>query len=145
MGTATEPMGGRCLCGAVTFSAAIAKRDVDVCHCSMCRRWTAGPFFGLMHQGTVAFEGAEHIRVYKSSEWGERAFCGVCGTALFWRLSGSDTYSFSTGVLDDANDLRLTMQIFIEDKPDYYDLANDTPKLTGAEAMALLSGDEAKE
>lgn len=141
MGTAAGgTVSGRCLCGAVKFTADVAKRDVDVCHCSMCRRWAAGPFMGLMHEGEVAFEGAESIGVYKSSEWGERGFCKQCGTPLFWRLSGSDTYSFSAGALDDQSGLRLTMQIFIDEKPAYYDFANDTPRLTGAEAMAALSG-----
>lgn len=145
MAMAAAPISGRCLCGAVTFTADVAKRDVDVCHCSMCRRWTAGPFIGLMHQGAVAFEGADNIGVYKSSEWGERAFCKVCGTSLFWRLTGADTYSFSAGVLDDQTGIQLTMQIFIEEKPDYYDFANDTPRLTGAEAMALLSSGDTTE
>lgn len=145
MGMAGSTVSGHCLCGAVRFSADVAKHDVDVCHCGMCRRWTAGPFIGLMHEGAVAFEGAEHIGVYKSSEWGERAFCKVCGTSLYWHLAGSDTYSFSAGVLDDQTQLNLTMQIFIDEKPDYYDFANDTPRLTGAEAMALLSGGDTPE
>jgi hypothetical protein len=130
---------GRCLCGAVAFRADVAKREVDICHCSMCRRWSAGPYIGLGYDGVVAFEGADNICVYKSSEWAERAFCKVCGTSLYYHLLGTDHYSFSANALDDQSGLVLTLQIFIDEKPAYYDFANDTPKLTGAEAFAAFN------
>src|SRR5690349_1779223 len=134
----TLDVSGHCLCGAVKFKAAVAKRDVDICHCDMCRRWSAGPYIGLPHDGAVAFEGADNIATYKSSEWAERAFCKVCGSSLYYRLSGTDHYSFSANALDDQGGLVLTSQIFIEEKPGYYDFANDTPKLTGAEVIAAF-------
>ena len=139
MATAGRTISGRCLCGAVAFRAEGAKREIDVCHCSMCRRWGSGPFIGLGYDGDVSVTGADNIGVYKSSEWGERAFCKTCGTSLYWHLAGSDHYSFSVGTLDDDAGLALTLQIFIDEKPAYYDLANDTPKLTGAEAVAAFT------
>lgn len=138
MSAAGDTISGRCLCGAVKFSADGAKRDVDICHCGMCRRWSAGPFIGLGHDGDVRFEGAENIGVYKSSEWGERAFCKTCGSVLYWHLAGSDHYTLSAGALDEQSGFTLTQQIFIDEKPDYYDFANETPKLTGAEVMAAF-------
>lgn len=129
---------GRCLCGAVTYSAQSANRAADVCHCSMCRRWTAGPFFGIGHDGEVTFTGEDKISIYKSSAWGERAFCSACGSTLYWRLSGTNFYSFSTGTLDDEQSLKLANEIFIEEKPAYYGFAGDARKLTGKEAMAVL-------
>ena len=129
---------GRCLCGAVTFRADVAKREVDVCHCSMCRRWSAGPYIGLGHDGAVTFGGEDNLGIYKSSEWAERAFCKVCGTSLYYHLLGTDHYSFSANTLDDQLGLVLTLQIFIDEKPAYYDFANDTPKLTGAQAFAAF-------
>lgn len=145
MGTATGSVSGRCLCGAVTFSAEVPKREVDICHCSMCRRWVAGPYIGLPHDGDVAFEGADNIGVYKSSDWAERGFCKVCGSSLYYHLLGTDHYSFSAGVLDDQCGLVLTAQIFIDEKPDYYDFANETPKLTGAEVFAAFDAKPAGE
>jgi hypothetical protein len=130
---------GRCLCGAVSFKADVARRETDICHCSMCRRWSGGLCIGLSHDGAVAFEGTENIGVYKSSEWAERAFCKLCGSSLYYHLLGTDHYSFSAGALDDQSGLVLTKQIFIDEKPTYYDLANDTPKLTGAEAFAAFN------
>jgi hypothetical protein len=134
----SKEMSGRCLCGAVSFTAEIEGRGIDVCHCAMCRRWMGGPFLGLAHKGAVRFEGAEHIGVYTSSEWGECAFCKVCGTSLYWRLRGTDEYSFCAGTLDDQSALELATEIFIDEKPGYYTFANETRKLTGEEAMAGL-------
>ena len=142
MATTDRMLNGRCLCGAVHFSFAPAKREVGVCHCSMCRRWAAGPFMVLDHEGAVAFEGGENIGVYKSSEWGERAFCKVCGTSLYWRLSGADHYAVSAGALDDQAGLAFTTEIFIDEKPAYYAFANDTTRMTGAEAMAAFGADK---
>ena len=138
--TGGHRVSGHCLCGAVTFAARVAKRDVDVCHCEMCQRWTAGPYLGLACDGELTIEGRENLGVYKSSEWGERLFCRNCGSSLFWHLAGTDHYSIAAGTLDDKSGLDLTLQIFIDEKPAYYDFANDTPKLTGAEAMAAFAG-----
>lgn len=145
MASAGEHISGRCLCGAVTFAADVAKREADVCHCSMCRRWAAGPYIGLSHNGDVAFTGSENIGLYKSSDWAERGFCKICGSSLFYHLLGTDHYSFSANALDDDAGLVLTLQIFIEEKPGYYDFANDTPKLTGAEAFAAFEAKAASE
>ncbi|WP_072390467.1 GFA family protein [Hyphomicrobium sp. CS1GBMeth3] len=145
MATAGNAISGRCLCGAVTFSADVAKREVDICHCNMCRRWAAGPYIGLPHDGEVAFKGAENIGVYKSSEWAERGFCKVCGSSLFYHLLGTDHYSFSAGVLDDQSGLVLTAEIFIDEKPDYYAFSSDVPKRTGAEAFAAFEANAASE
>ncbi|HEX2842757.1 GFA family protein [Hyphomicrobium sp.] len=139
MGAAGNTVTGKCLCGAVTFAADVSTRDVDACHCSMCRRWSAGPYIGLSHNGPVTFTGAENIGAYKSSEWAERGFCKVCGSSLFYHLLGTEHYSFSANALDDQSGFSLTSQIFIDEKPAYYDFANDTPKLTGAEVFAAFA------
>lgn len=136
---------GRCLCGAVRFSAGIRGRDLEICHCEFCRRWCSGPYISLPHDGPVTFHGEQHIAVYRSSEWGERAFCSQCGSALYWRLSGTDHYAFSAGAMEDQAGLQVTAQIFIDEKPAYYDFTNDTPKLTGSEVAAAFSAKTPKE
>lgn len=142
---AEETVTGRCLCGGVRYQLETAKREVDVCHCGMCRRWSSGPFIAFGHEGTIAFEGAENVGVYKSSEWAERAFCKVCGSPLYYHLLGSGFYALSAGTLDDQSRLTLSQQIFIDEKPPYYDFANDTPRLTGAEFIAAFEAAKAAE
>lgn len=127
-------MKGKCLCGAVTLEIPEV-RSVGVCHCNMCRRWGGGPFFAVDFAGPIGIEGAEHVTRYASSDWAERAFCGNCGTHLFYALKSPEHYAVPAGLFDETA-LEMTGQIFIEEKPAYYDLANDTPKQTGEEVFA---------
>ncbi len=83
--------------------------------------------------------GADDVSVYPSSDWGERCFCRKCGSALFWRMPDGPHYAISAGALDDASEFAFGTQIFIDEKPAFYDFANDTPKLTGAEVAAMFS------
>jgi len=135
-------MSGRCLCGAVTFTAKLVSHDVQVCHCGMCRRWTGGPLMFVDVEGEPSFEGRECISVYRSSDVGERGFCRRCGSILFWKVAGEERYTFTAGSLDDASKLVLTKEIFVEDKPGFYDFANATEKQAGAEAMVGYLGDK---
>lgn len=70
---------------------------------------------------------------------GGAGFCSSCGTHLFYRLLASNEHFLSAGLFQDAQGLKLAQQIYIDEKPDYYALANDTPTLTGAEVQALYS------
>lgn len=130
---------GRCLCGKVTFTIQEPVKEVGACHCDMCLRWCGGPMFALHCKGPVEFEGEEHIVRHRSSDWAERGFCGACGSNLFYYLVPKGEYAMSAGVLDDSSRLELKSQIFIDEKPEWYAFANDTPKLTGAEVFALYA------
>ena len=74
---------GRCLCGAVTITVRGKLGPVSYCHCSQCRRQT-----GLYYATTdaviidVEITGRDSIGTFRASADAERAFCGVCGSAL---------------------------------------------------------------
>jgi hypothetical protein len=140
-------MTGGCLCGAVRFTAAPAKREIGVCHCGMCRRWSAGPFLALECGATLEVEDTTNLGVYRSSEWAERCFCKVCGASLFYRLVGKDFHAVSAEAFDDREGFVLASQIFIDEKPGYYDFANKTHTMTGAEVFAAFapSGEQKSE
>ena len=125
---------GRCLCGAVTLVADGLGQHIDACHCRTCRTWSGGPLFAVECDGSVTFQGEEHVTVYDSSEWAQRGFCNRCGTHLFYRLKEKPWYAIPAGLLEDQV-LTLHQQIFIDEKPAYYELANDTPRLTGGEFL----------
>jgi hypothetical protein len=146
MASASKQSGG-CLCGAVRFSATPSDHDVGVCHCSMCRRWTAGPFMVRDCGTSLKVEDASSLGAYRSSEWAERGFCKTCGTPLYYRLIDKDSYFVSAEAFDDVKGITFTTQIFIDEKPAYYDFANETRTMTGAEVFALFApgGGEAKE
>ena len=52
----------------------------------------------------------------------------------------------SAEAFDDRGDFALTSQIFVDEKPAYYDFANKTKNMTGAEVFAAFgaSQDQAK-
>ena len=133
-----ERMKGGCLCGAVRFTAAPKKREVAACHCSMCRRWTTGPFMGLECGNTLEVADKSQLGVYRSSAWAERLYCKQCGTPLFYRLVGKDFYFASAEAFDDRAGFVFSSQIFIDEKPAYYDFANKTHNMTGAEVFAAF-------
>lgn len=133
-------MTGQCLCGAVTVKATPKRPHVEACHCAMCRRWGGGAFLGVQCGEDVAFSGEEHIARYASSDWADRGFCTTCGSNIFYHFKPANSYSLTAGLFDDTDAITMSEQIFIDEKPDYYSFAEDTPKKTGPEIIA-----EAKE
>ena len=135
----TSKATGRCLCGAVTITLTGTHNEVGVCHCGMCRRWGSGPNMAIDAGQDVEIEGKDHITAYRSSDWAERAFCKTCGTNLYYRIVEADHYAVCVGIMDEPEGLALTSQIFIDEKPAFYDFANDTKTMTGAEVFAMYA------
>lgn len=79
------------------------------------------------------------LGAYQSSEWGERLFCKACGTPLFWRSLDGKHAVVSAGALDDKSGLQLVSQIYIDEKPSYYEFANKTATMTGPEFVAMMT------
>jgi hypothetical protein len=131
-------MEGKCLCGAITVTTP-DKHSIDACHCGMCRRWGGGPALGVPSGTDVQIDGGEQLKVYPSSEWAERAFCGNCGTHIFYRLLASNEHFLPAGLFQDDIEFAFTEQIFIDRKPSYYDFANQTLTLTEAEVFAKFA------
>ena len=137
---------GQCLCGAVKFKAEPKTADdgihVDACHCRMCQRLVGGPLLAINLKAAPVIEDERQLGVYVSSEWAERVFCKNCGSNLFYRLRDGSHHSVVAGALDDRSDLKFTMEIFIDEKPDFYAFAGDTQKLTGQQTMEMFAGEQ---
>lgn len=130
---------GRCLCGAVRFTAEEVETEHHACHCGMCRRWSGGtPFFATLARNVV-FEGSEQLGRYESSEWAHRGFCRTCGTTLFYFLKPTQSYMMSVGAFDDQAPFRLVRELFIDRKPDGYAFAGDHERWTEQETFERLS------
>ena len=130
---------GKCLCGAVAIRASEADDVVGACHCKMCRRWGGGPFMETECGTNVEFSGEENIGVYESSEWAERGFCKRCGSHLFYRFKKTGEHGIPVGLFDDDETLKFAHQVFVDEKPAYYEFANATSKMTGPELIAKYS------
>lgn len=134
-------MDGQCLCGSITVKTP-DKKSVDACHCGMCRRWGGGPALGISCDSEVQIDGFDKLKVYQSSEWAERAFCGECGTHIFYKLLPTNQYFVPAGLFQNGIEFEFTEQIFIDKKPSYYEFANQTLNMTEAEVFAKFSPSE---
>lgn len=138
-------MTGGCLCGAVRFTLHETPAQIDVCHCSMCRKFSGGIELGVdTNPDKIDWQGEENIQVYKSSEWAERSFCRICGSGLFWRTQAKGweaepLFGLCAGAVDDLGDLELKTEIYIDQKPAGYAFAGNTTKTTKAEVEAAYA------
>lgn len=130
-----DEMTGRCMCGACTFTAVPSKMESGACHCEMCRKWAGGVFLAVS-VSAMTFDDAAPIRVFDSSAWGERVFCGTCGSTLVWRTKDLSHQSVAAPAFDDQGAFPVTSEIFIDSKPATFDLAGDHLRMTQAEVMA---------
>ncbi len=137
--TTTKAISGHCLCGAIKIKVAGVNTNFGACHCDMCRRWVGGPFLAMDCGTEVSFEGEENIGVYDSSDWAERGFCKQCGSHLFYRLKQNQQTMMPPGLFEPIGDITFDHQVFIEEKPAYYDFANKTQNMTGEECFAAFA------
>ena len=122
---------GRCECGAVAFKVAGDLAPPTICHCSQCRRLSGHVWAGSWGQvADLSFTRDDGLKWYASSDWAERGFCSDCGASLFYRLKGDDArISVAAGCLDQPTGLTAYRHIYVKDKGDYYDIADDLPQL----------------
>lgn len=90
----------------------------------------------------VVIDGIENVSVFDSSQWAERGFCSKCGSHLFYRLKGTGEHMMPVGLFEDDDSLVFESQVFVDEKPAYYQFANKTEELTGAEIFALYGEPE---
>lgn len=107
-------MNGQCLCGAVTLSLTSHRGFTAVCHCRMCQRWSGGLFICVPADADAVTVSGPVVR-YPSSDFAERAFCGTCGSHLWFRMNeGDGHYALMPGLFDGALDLPLASEIYTD-------------------------------
>ncbi len=132
---------GQCLCGDVEFETP-APSHIDACHCKMCQTWTGSIFIGADFREGITITNDKGLTWYESSEWAKRGFCQTCGSSLFYCLKDNNNFwAVAAGCLDLPTSTTLNKEIFIDEKPNYYTLAGDHSRQTGAEFLATLSLD----
>ena len=141
MNPSSMPATGGCLCGGVRFTIDALPAQISVCHCDMCRRWTGGPMMAIHPDKPIRLDKDDSLNWYRSSDWASRGFCSTCGASLFYRLAETPGDLIATaGALDHPSRVTgLKSEIFIDEKPEFYDFAGDRPRLTGAEAIAMFT------
>lgn len=120
---------GSCLCGAVRFDVTGALHPPVACHCSQCRK-QSGHFWVSTEvpRAALTIHGADRLTWFRSSEKVQRGFCATCGSFLFWDPIGEDSIAVAMGAFDAPTDTRMARHIFVADKGDYYDIADELPQ-----------------
>ncbi len=132
---------GQCLCGAVQVRAKVRIPALRACHCDMCRRHTSSMFMSVQTEtGSVEVEGP--VVRYASSPWAERAFCGTCGSTLWYGVPANDEINLAAGLFPDAAGQTMTQEFFHDRKPGGYAFSGDHTRLTEAETIALFAPDQ---
>ena len=120
---------GRCLCGAVRYEVRGPLRDVLLCHCVECRRWSGHIFAATAarREELVLLQsaGLRWVASPESESGARRGFCGECGSSLFWDAPARDTVSIAAGTLDEPSGLRVLGHVYVSQAGDYYELPDD--------------------
>ena len=84
MSSENEASGG-CRCGAIRYVVTGVPEQVVVCHCQDCRRSVGAQSVAWLLHPKAGFEVSRGNPVTHGSSPGvTRAFCGSCGTSLWW-------------------------------------------------------------
>jgi hypothetical protein len=95
----------------------------SICHCGQCRRWHGHVgVYTTVDRAALKLAEATGLKWFRLSADARRGFCGDCGSVLFWDAPARDTISVTAGCLDTPTELVLDVQIYTEDKGDYYAL-----------------------
>jgi hypothetical protein len=120
---------GRCLCGAVRYEVRGPLRDVLLCHCVECRRWSGHVFAATAarreHLVLLEDRGLRWVASPGSESDARRGFCVECGSSLFWDAPARDTVSIAAGSLDEPTGLRTLGHVYVSQAGDYYELLED--------------------
>lgn len=125
-------MTGGCMCGTVRYELASEPYDCGWCHCRTCQLSSGAPAqaFACIPRGDLRVtSGADSIRAVQSSSFGQRFFCGLCGTPLYVTVDHQpDTLDFSAVTLDNPEAVPPEYHIFWSSKIGWFNLDDDLPR-----------------
>ncbi|MGH7830357.1 MAG: GFA family protein [Candidatus Binatia bacterium] len=136
---------GSCFCRAVQFTATGEPVAMGYCHCSSCRRWSAGPVnaFTLWKPDAVKVtQGAEKIGTYNKTPKSSRKWCRTCGGHVFtehpaWKLT--DVYTAT------IPDFPFKPGVHVHDQETVLRIKDGVPKLKDLPKEMGGSGDAVPE
>ena len=128
-----EPLAtGSCLCGSIRFRVRGPLRDVLVCHCMFCRRMnTHVGAYTACAVSDLEIENTRTLRWHRASPRARRGFCSKCGSALFWEPTPLTHISIAAGSLNAPTGLKIQAHICLNQKGDYYEIADGLPQAPG--------------
>ena len=112
---------GSCLCGAIAYSVDGPVESASHCYCTMCQKQhgaAAGTYANIARADLHIERDADLITEYASSDHARRAFCGRCGSTLFWRSDQTpERIAVTLGTLDQPFTEPVEIELHTESKP----------------------------
>ena len=128
---------GQCMCGAVTVTATTSSPDLRACHCEMCRQQNSFAFVSLQaDQDSIVITGP--VTVFRSSDWAQRAFCGSCGSTIWYGMQHDEHRNLSAGLFGKTADT-LVQEYFVDECILGAGFDGSHQKLTRQETFALYA------
>ena len=136
MTDAPRPITGRCLCGAVAYTADAEPVAQAVCHCTDCQRQTGNPFSVIVGVPRAAFD-VEGDTLASFTTTGEdhggdteRYFCSACGSPVFSIAAGAPQLAFiKAGSLDDSSWLAPAIEVWTRSAQPWSPTFEETARL----------------
>ena len=86
------------------------------------------------------------VKTFTSSDWAERAFCGECGSSLWYRITLPGEMHGQTqmaaGLFENATGNPLKLELYIDKKPEGYAFAGERRQMTKTEVEAMYSSSD---
>ncbi len=126
----TEIHEGGCLCGAVRWRATAAPKNVNHCHCEMCRRGSGAAIVTWAAFASADFTFTKEAPTWRqSSAIARRSFCGTCGSALNWQsLAHADSIDVTVGSCDRPGALMPREHLWTEGAISWLHLQDNLPR-----------------
>ena len=135
----SQPIRGRCLCGAVQLEMSPPTEFCSHCHCESCRRAHAAPvvtWTGVAAESFRFLRGEANLERYQSSPGTYRCFCRICGTSMVcYYTADSETFGHLVGqmyvpvaVLTDPLDRPADSHVSFEEHVHWLKLSDSLPR-----------------
>lgn len=120
---------GECNCGAVQFEIDADLRDVYVCHCSICRRFTGSQGIAVVVVPKQQFRwlrGEDHVVTWQKPgrDW-HAHFCRVCGSAVPGENDARTMFAPAGSITQGAEALEVRHHVWVGSKAPWDRIGDD--------------------
>lgn len=121
-----------CLCGGIRFRIGEVRRDISICHCSLCRKVSGAGSLATMAVAStnlVWVTGEDLITRFERPSGYGSAFCRICGSPAPDSDARGTMYAVPVGLLDGNPELRVREHLFVGSRAAWDAIGDDAPQL----------------
>ena len=126
---------GHCECNRVRYEVNGDIEDFSHCHCSQCRRLHGAAFAsfaGVARKDFQYLSGESDLRVYASSKYNDRVFCGNCGSTILVDTNREpEALYLSMSTVDGEPNLPKGYHAFVGSKAPWYEITDKLDQYEG--------------